>query len=50
MSNLFTWADRDRDLVVIILTTGKPMIGPHVPAFVKMITGINQIFPAPEPT
>jgi CubicO group peptidase (beta-lactamase class C family) len=47
MSNLFTWADRDRELVVAILTTGKPVIGPHLLPFVKLITGINEVFPRP---
>jgi CubicO group peptidase (beta-lactamase class C family) len=48
MSNLFTWADRDRELVVAILTTGKPVIGPHLLPLVKLITGINEVFPTPE--
>ena len=47
MSNLFTWADRERDLVVAILTTGKPVIGPHLVPLVKLLTGINQVFPTP---
>ena len=45
MSNLFTWADRDRELVVAILTTGKPVIGPHLVPLVKLLTGINELFP-----
>ncbi len=45
MSNLFTWADPDRDLVVAILTTGKPVIGPHLPPLVQLITGIHETFP-----
>ena len=47
MSNLFTWADRDRELVVANLTTGKPVIGPHLVPLVKLLTGINQVFPTP---
>jgi CubicO group peptidase (beta-lactamase class C family) len=47
MSNLFTWADRERDLVVAILTTGKPVIGPHLVPLVKLLTGINLVFPTP---
>ena len=47
LSNLFTWADRERDLVVAILTTGKPVIGPHLVPLVKLLTGINEVFPAP---
>jgi CubicO group peptidase (beta-lactamase class C family) len=45
MSNLFTWADPDRALVVAILTTGKPVLGPHLPALVQLITGIHEVFP-----
>jgi CubicO group peptidase (beta-lactamase class C family) len=45
MSNLFTWADPDRDLVVAILTTGKPVIGPHLPALVQLISRIHETFP-----
>jgi CubicO group peptidase (beta-lactamase class C family) len=48
MSNLFTWADPDRELVVAILTTGKPVLGPHLPALVKLLTGINELFPRPD--
>ena len=48
MSNLFTWADPERELVVAILTTGKPVIGPHLLPLVKLLTGINQIYPTPE--
>jgi CubicO group peptidase (beta-lactamase class C family) len=47
LSNLFTWADRERDLVVAILTTGKPVIGPHLIPLVKLLTGINELFPPP---
>ncbi|MGI9645999.1 MAG: serine hydrolase domain-containing protein [Ilumatobacteraceae bacterium] len=47
MSNLFTWADPERELVVAILTTGKPLIGPHIPQMVQLITGINEAFPRP---
>ncbi len=50
MSNLWTWADGDRDLVVAILNTGKPIIGPHLAPFVKMIAGINEVYPSPEAT
>jgi CubicO group peptidase (beta-lactamase class C family) len=47
MSNLFTWADRERELVVAILTTGKPVLGPHLVPLVKLLTGINEAFPTP---
>jgi len=48
MSNLFTWADPERQLVVTILTTGKPVIGPHLVPLVKLLTGINEIYPTPQ--
>lgn len=44
MSNLFTWADPDRDLVVALLTTGKPVIGTHMVPFVQLIQGIHEAF------
>jgi CubicO group peptidase (beta-lactamase class C family) len=47
MSNLFTWADPERELVVAILTTGKPVLGPHLAPLVKLLTGINETFPRP---
>ncbi len=48
MSNLFTWADRERELVVAILTTGKPVIGPHLVPLVRLMTGINELYPTPQ--
>ena len=46
MSNLFTWADPARDIAVAVLTTGKPLIGTHIPPLVKLIGGIGSAFPA----
>jgi CubicO group peptidase (beta-lactamase class C family) len=45
LSNLFTWADPDRALVVAILTTGKPVLGPHIVALIQLISGIHEEFP-----
>jgi CubicO group peptidase (beta-lactamase class C family) len=45
MSNLFTWADPDNELVVALLTTGKPMLGGHLPALVRLIGGLYEVFP-----
>ncbi|MGI9600329.1 MAG: serine hydrolase domain-containing protein [Acidimicrobiales bacterium] len=45
MSNLFTWADPDRDLVVALLTTGKPVLGPHIVALPRLISTIHEVFP-----
>lgn len=46
MSNMLTWADPDRDLVVALLTTGKPMLGTHLRAFPQLIGTIHDTFPA----
>lgn len=46
MSNMLTWADPDRDLVVALLTTGKPMLGTHFRAFPQLIGTIHDTFPA----
>jgi CubicO group peptidase (beta-lactamase class C family) len=45
MSNLFTWAGPDRDLVVALLTTGKPVIGTHMRSLMQLISGIHEEFP-----
>lgn len=45
MSNTFTWADPDRDLVVALLTTGKPILGPHLLALPKLINEIHRRYP-----
>lgn len=46
MSNSFTWANPDRDLVVALLTTGKPILGPHVLALPRLVSAIHEAFPA----
>lgn len=46
LANSFTWADPDRDLVVALLTTGKAVLGTHVPALVQLITEVHRRFPA----
>jgi CubicO group peptidase (beta-lactamase class C family) len=45
MSNTFTWADPDRDLVVALLTTGKPILGPHLLALPRLLAEIHRSFP-----
>jgi CubicO group peptidase (beta-lactamase class C family) len=45
MSNLFTWADPDRELVVALLTTGKPVLGTHLVALPQLIGDIHKAFP-----
>ena len=49
MSNTFTWADPDRDLVVAFLTTGKPIMGTHLVALPKLITEIHKTFGLNQP-
>lgn len=44
LSNLFTWADPERELVVALLTTGKPVLGTHMVALVRLFTGIHETF------
>lgn len=44
MSNLFTWADPERELVVALLTTGKPVFGTHMVSLVRLFTGIHETF------
>lgn len=45
LSNIFTWADPDRDLVGAFLTTGKPVLGTHVLALPQLLLEINRAFP-----
>ena len=45
MSNLWTWADPDRELVVALLTTGKPVLGTHMVALPRLISSIHAAFP-----
>lgn len=46
MSNMLTWADPERDLVVALLTTGKPLLGTHLVAFPQLVARIHRTFPA----
>lgn len=45
LANSFTWADPDRELVVALLTTGKAVLGTHVPSLLQLITEIHRTFP-----
>ena len=40
-SNIFCWADPERDIACAILTTGKPVIGPHLVPVLKLIDLIS---------
>jgi CubicO group peptidase (beta-lactamase class C family) len=37
LSNIFCWADPERDTSVALLTSGKALIGPHLPALGKLL-------------
>lgn len=44
LSNLFTWADPERELAVALLTTGKPVFGTHMVSLVRLFQGIHETF------
>jgi CubicO group peptidase (beta-lactamase class C family) len=44
LSNNLTWADPDRGISVVLLTTGKAIMGPHVIPLVLLINEINSVF------
>ena len=39
--SIFCWADPDRALSASILTSGKSLIGPGMPAMIKLVAGIS---------
>lgn len=43
--NIFCWADPARGIAVSLLTTGKPLLGPHIPPLVRLLATINRVFP-----
>jgi CubicO group peptidase (beta-lactamase class C family) len=42
-SNIFCWADPERDISVSILTTGKPIVGNHLLALPKLMHAISSL-------
>ena len=44
LSNNLTWADPERGISVALLTTGKPIIGPHVIPLLLLVNEINSVF------
>ena len=44
LANSFTWADPDRELAVALVTTGKALIGTHLPALAQLISEIHHTF------
>jgi len=45
LTNVFSWADPERDLVVAILTTGKPVISLHALRMVQFFSALHDTFP-----
>ncbi|MDE0886576.1 MAG: serine hydrolase [Myxococcota bacterium] len=45
LSNVFTWADPERELVVALLTTGKPILGAHLVPLLGLLREIGRTFP-----
>lgn len=40
--NVFTWADPARDISVALLTSGKPLFGPHYGPLLRLLTNISR--------
>lgn len=45
LSNVFCWADPERELVVALLTTGKPILSLHALRLAQLISEIHERFP-----
>ena len=41
-SNIFCWADPERDIAVAIMNTGKPALGPHLKTLPTLIAAISE--------
>jgi len=44
-TNVLSWADPQRRLAVALLTSGKPILGPHVARLVQLMVAIGRAFP-----
>ena len=44
-SNIFGWADPDRDIAVALLNTGKPVLSGHAVRLLQLLFEINRAFP-----
>ncbi|TFG94689.1 MAG: class A beta-lactamase-related serine hydrolase [Myxococcales bacterium] len=44
-TNVLSWADPQRRLAVALLTSGKPILGPHVARLVQLMVEIGRAFP-----
>lgn len=45
LSNVFCWADPERDIAVSLLSTGKPVLGTHIPALLRLLSSIPEHCP-----
>lgn len=43
--SIYCWADPARDISVSLLTTGKPLVSPHLPPLFNLLRTINRVFP-----
>jgi CubicO group peptidase (beta-lactamase class C family) len=48
LSNVFCWADPERDVSAALLTTGKPIAATHVIPMFRFISGVGSTFPKSE--
>jgi CubicO group peptidase (beta-lactamase class C family) len=45
LSNIFPWADPEREISVAFFTTGKPILSLHALRLTKLLGTINEVFP-----
>lgn len=45
LSNIVCWADPERDIAVSLLNTGKPVLGPHIASFIRLLFTIAKQCP-----
>ena len=45
LSNIFPWADPDREISVAFFTTGKPLVSLHAVRLMQLLGVINSAFP-----
>jgi CubicO group peptidase (beta-lactamase class C family) len=45
LSNVIGWADPEREIAVALLTSGKPVLSPHVVPLAQLLLEIGRCFP-----
>jgi len=45
LANIICWADPERDIAVSITNTGKPILGPQIPSFIRLVFSIAKHCP-----